>query len=59
VFGDLDAEMAGDLAEFLAGGTGAVLNAWLIDAADPLDPEELSTRLLRVWQLVLATRSQR
>ncbi|HWC79331.1 MAG TPA: TetR/AcrR family transcriptional regulator [Pseudonocardiaceae bacterium] len=59
VFGDLDAEVAGDLAEFLAGGTGAVLNAWLIDGADPLDPEELATRLLRVWQLVLATRSQR
>ncbi|GAA1749006.1 TetR/AcrR family transcriptional regulator [Nonomuraea bangladeshensis] len=45
VFGDLDDTTAGDLAKLVTGGTGAIVNDWLIDAPDPLDPEELADRL--------------
>lgn len=51
LFGELDEQAARDLAAFVAGGTGAVVNDWLIDGAgplDPLDPEELARRLLRL-----------
>jgi AcrR family transcriptional regulator len=45
---DLDPGTVDDLAAFVAGGTGAVVNDWLIDGADPLVPEELAGRLLRL-----------
>ncbi|MPY60458.1 TetR/AcrR family transcriptional regulator, partial [Streptomyces spongiae] len=38
LFGELDEQVARDLAAFVAGGTGAVVNDWLIDGADPGDP---------------------
>ncbi|WP_240436529.1 TetR/AcrR family transcriptional regulator [Streptomyces sporangiiformans] len=49
LFGELDQETVADLAAFVAGGTGAVVNEWLIDGDDPLDPEQLAQRLLRLW----------
>lgn len=45
---DQDEETVQDLGAFVAGGTGAIVNDWLIDGADPLDPEELAERLLRL-----------
>jgi AcrR family transcriptional regulator len=45
-FGDLDEATAQDLAAMITGGTGAIVNDWMIDAADPLDPEKLTDRLL-------------
>ncbi|RNG34824.1 TetR/AcrR family transcriptional regulator [Streptomyces botrytidirepellens] len=48
VFGDLDEATAQDLAALVTGGTGAIVNDWVIDADGPLDPEELADRLLRV-----------
>lgn len=48
LLGDIDPDTAQDLAAFVAGGTGAVVNDWLIDGDDPLDPEELTDRLLRL-----------
>lgn len=48
VFGDLDETTAHDLGALITGGTGAIVNDWLIDADDPLDPEELADRLLHV-----------
>ncbi|MFF8021838.1 TetR/AcrR family transcriptional regulator [Streptomyces sp. NPDC007896] len=54
VFGDLDEATAQDLVALITGGTGAIVNDWVIDADDPLDPEELADRLLRV-STVLAT----
>ena len=45
---DLDGATAADLAMFLAGGAGAVINDWLVDGADPLDPDELAGRLRRL-----------
>jgi AcrR family transcriptional regulator len=45
---DGDQETTRDLAAFIAGGTGAVVNDWLIDGEDPLDPEDLAHRLSRL-----------
>jgi AcrR family transcriptional regulator len=47
-FAGLDEDTAADLALFLAGGAGAVINDWLVDGADPLDPDELAARLHRL-----------
>lgn len=47
-FAGLDPAAAADLSLFLAGGAGAVLNDWLVDGADPLDPEDLARRLRRL-----------
>ncbi|TMR93168.1 TetR/AcrR family transcriptional regulator [Nonomuraea basaltis] len=47
-FGELDEATAQDLAALITGGTGTIVNDWLIDADDPLDPEELADRLLRL-----------
>ncbi|MEU6251166.1 TetR family transcriptional regulator [Streptomyces sp. NPDC047043] len=56
-FGELDEDVARDLAAFVAGGTGAVVNDWLIGGADPLDPEELAHRLLRLSEVVTGSRT--
>jgi AcrR family transcriptional regulator len=37
-----------DLAVFFASGATGLLNEWLIDGADPLDPDDLADRLLRL-----------
>ncbi|MEV6829943.1 TetR/AcrR family transcriptional regulator [Amycolatopsis sp. NPDC051102] len=50
--GHLDAESVEDLATFLTGGAGAVVNAWVVDGPDPLDPEEFAGRLLRMHSVV-------
>ncbi|MEQ4722543.1 helix-turn-helix domain-containing protein [Nonomuraea sp. B19D2] len=56
VFGDLGETTARDLAALITGGTGTIVNDWLIDADDPLDPEEVADRLLRLSS-ALARRS--
>ncbi len=48
LFGELDEETADDLSEFVAGGAATLVNNWVIDGTDPLDPEELTNRLLRL-----------
>ena len=48
LFGDLDSKTMPDMTAFLAGGAGAIINNWLIDSRDPLDPEELADRLLHL-----------
>lgn len=47
-FGDLDETTAEDLKALVTGGTGAIVNDWVIEAEDPLVPEELADRLLRL-----------
>ncbi|MEU9174985.1 TetR/AcrR family transcriptional regulator [Streptomyces sp. NPDC048420] len=56
LFPDIDPDTAQDLAAFVAGGTGAIVNHWLIDGHDPLDPEELTDRLLRLSAAFALTR---
>jgi AcrR family transcriptional regulator len=44
--GQLDQHMVEDLAIFLTGGGAALVNTWVVDGEDPLDPEEFSDRLM-------------
>ncbi|WP_007514170.1 MULTISPECIES: TetR/AcrR family transcriptional regulator [Pseudofrankia] len=48
LFGELDQDAVDDLAAFFMGGTAAIVNDWLFYGADPLDPEELADRMLRL-----------
>lgn len=41
-----------DLATFLTGGAGALVNTWVVDGPDPLDPEEFTGRLMRIRSVV-------
>ena len=44
-----------DLATFLTGGAGAVVNAWVVGGPDPLDASDFTDRLLRIRSVVTAT----
>ena len=46
--GSLDAQGEEDLATFLTGGGAAFINTWVVEAADPLDPEHFADRLMRL-----------
>jgi len=59
LFGELDSQTAQDLAAFVAAGTGGVIHDWLIDGADPLNPEKLAARLLRLGSAVTGGRPNR
>jgi AcrR family transcriptional regulator len=48
IFGGLDAATAHDLATLITSGTGTIVYGWVIDADDPLDPEELADRLVHL-----------
>ncbi|MGK3206212.1 TetR/AcrR family transcriptional regulator [Amycolatopsis sp. MEPSY49] len=50
--GDREVE---DLATFLTGGAGAVVNAWVVGGPDPLDANAFTDRLLRIRSVVTAT----
>lgn len=43
-----DPEVADDLALFITGGVTGFVHTWIVDADDPLDPEELLQRLVRL-----------
>lgn len=53
-FAELDEETAEDLAVFIAGGIGTVVQQWLVDGEDPLKPEVLADRLRRLFPALLA-----
>lgn len=48
LYAGLDERTVDDLAAFFIGGASLLLNEWLVDGADPLRPEDLADRLLRV-----------
>jgi AcrR family transcriptional regulator len=48
----LDARGVDDLAAFLTGGAAAVVNTWVIEGPEPLDPEEFTGRLMRIRTVV-------
>jgi len=55
MFGEsLDPRTVDDLATFLTGGGAAFFNTWVVEGADPLDPEEFADRLLRLMPIVAA-----
>jgi AcrR family transcriptional regulator len=49
----LDARSTDDLAVFFAGGASTVVNDWLINSADPLDPDDMVERLLRISSVLV------
>ena len=42
----LDPRIVEDVATFLTGGAGVVVNTWVVEGPDPLDPEEFADRLM-------------
>jgi AcrR family transcriptional regulator len=49
LFGEhLPAGVVADLALFLTGGAATVVNAWVVEAPEPLDPEAFTDRLLEM-----------
>ncbi|MBL7501638.1 hypothetical protein I6A84_34310 [Frankia sp. CNm7] len=58
LFGDLDPATSEDLTTFFVGGSGPLINDWLVDGIKPLDPEDLANSLLDVFS-VLAGGHQR
>jgi AcrR family transcriptional regulator len=57
--GDLAPELLDDLALFLTSGSAAVINTWVIEGPDPLDPEAFTDRLLRMLPVVTGRPSNR
>lgn len=43
-----DEQEVADLAAFLTGGAAALVNTWVVEGPDPLDPEEFTNRLMRI-----------
>jgi AcrR family transcriptional regulator len=53
-YGDrLDPQAIGDLATYLTGGGSAFITTWVVEAADPLDPEEFTDRLMRTVSVLM------
>jgi AcrR family transcriptional regulator len=46
--GTLDPQGAADYATFITGGGAALVNTWVVEGAEPLDPEEFTDRLMRL-----------
>lgn len=54
LYGDrLAPDTIDDLAAFLAGGGSAFVTTWVVEGADPLDPEAFADRLLRVTSVLM------
>ncbi|MET8523384.1 TetR/AcrR family transcriptional regulator [Nocardioides sp. NPDC004968] len=49
-----DPQQLDDLAVFITGGGAAFINAWVTDAEDPLDPEDLADRLIGLLGIITA-----
>ncbi|BBC38414.1 hypothetical protein SGFS_097080 [Streptomyces graminofaciens] len=47
-------ELVDDLATFLTGGASAVVNTWIVEGEEPLDPEAFTDRLMRMTPVVTA-----
>lgn len=52
LFGDLDEQAAGEVADFLTGAASMALGEWLVDGQDPLDPDDFAQRLLRIQSVL-------
>jgi len=48
LFGELDRKTMQDMTAFVAAGSAAIINNWLIDGNDPLDPEDIADRLIGI-----------
>ena len=53
IYGEqLDSDIVEDLALFMTGGGAAIFNTWVVEGADPLDPEEFTDRYMRMVSVV-------
>jgi AcrR family transcriptional regulator len=52
--GALDPQRELDFATFLTGGGAAVVNTWVVEGTEPLDPEQFTDRLMRLAGLASA-----
>jgi AcrR family transcriptional regulator len=55
---DVDLQTVDDVAAFLTGGASDFFNTWVVEAEDPLDPEALADRLIRVTTTLGAIATQ-
>jgi AcrR family transcriptional regulator len=55
VGGQLDAGALDDLATLVTGGVATMINTWVVEDDDPLDPEEFTDRLMRAISVVSRT----
>lgn len=46
--GTLDPQGTADYATFITGGGAALVNTWVVEGDEPLDPEEFTDRLMRL-----------
>lgn len=53
---DLPGDLVETLTLFVTGGSAAVINTWVVDGPDPLDPEAFTDRLLRLAPIVQDSR---
>jgi hypothetical protein len=49
----LEPQVVDDMTLFVTGGWAAVINKWLIEAADPLDVQEFSHRLKGIFLVIV------
>ncbi len=52
LFGDLDEQAAGEVADFFTGATAMALTGWLVDGPVPLDPDGFAERLPRIQSVI-------
>ncbi|AWW41468.1 TetR/AcrR family transcriptional regulator [Streptomyces cadmiisoli] len=52
LFGDLDEQIVGEVADFFTGGMAMALTEWLVDGPTWLDPEEFAARLVRIQSVL-------
>jgi AcrR family transcriptional regulator len=48
----LEGDMVEDVALFLTGGGAAIFNTWVVEGEDPLDPEEITDRCMRMASVI-------
>jgi AcrR family transcriptional regulator len=51
----LDASAIADLATIVTGGAATMINTWVVEGEDPLDPEEFTNRLMRAISVAAGT----
>ncbi|MER5427177.1 TetR/AcrR family transcriptional regulator [Streptosporangium roseum] len=52
LFGGIDDQVVGEVADFFTGGTVMALSRWLVEGPEPLDPQEFTERLLRIQSVL-------
>ena len=59
LFGELDRKTMQAMTAFVSGGSSALINDWLIDGKDPLDPDDIADRLVGIAGVLAGRRPVR